>query len=124
MRSACLGCVALVSLLCLSSSAMAAPCGTPKSPGEEPTFGTLTLKADQSEPNVNAGRTTSERQMVFVFDVSECRLPDGDEVGAKVRSSDLDAGATFGPPEVEAEKSRVVVPIPVKPDQIDPGQHT
>src|ERR1044072_9606018 len=112
MRSACLGCVALVSLLCLSSSAMAAPCGTPKSPGEEPTFGTLTLKADQSEPNVNAGRTTSERQMVFVFDVSECRLPDGEEVGAKVRLWDLDAGARFGPPEGGAGKSLAVAQVP------------
>jgi hypothetical protein len=108
----------------LASSAGAATCGAPKASGEGPSLATLTLKADQSEPNVNAGRKTGERQMVFVFDVSECDLPAGEEIRARVRSSDLNTGAIFGKPESELDKSLLFVQIPVQPDQFEPGKHS
>jgi hypothetical protein len=62
--------------------------------------------------------------MVFVFDVSECSLPAGEEIHAKVRSSDLDTAKIFGAPESEIEKSLLFVQIPVHPDQFEPGKHS
>lgn len=122
MRSVCLGLVALM-VLVFSSSAQAIPCGAPKAAGEEPTFGSLKLKAEASEPNVNAGRSVDERRMVFVFDVENCTLSAGEEIDAKVRSSNLDP-AVFGTPDPDPERSVLIVDIPVKPDEFDPGKHS
>jgi len=124
MRSIGLSCTVLAMLLFFVTSAEAATCGAPRAAGEEPAFGALTLKGEQSEPNVNAGRKTNERQMVFVFGVSECSLAANEEIHAKVRSSDLDTATTFGTPEIEGEKSLLLVQIPVQPGKFDPGKHS
>lgn len=124
MRNVGLSCSVLVVLMCFVTSAEAAPCGAPKAAGEEPAFGALTLNGEESEPNVNAGRKVNERRMVFVFGVSECSLAAGEEIHAKVRSSDLDTETTFGTPEIEAEKSLLLIQIPVKPGEFDPGKHS
>jgi hypothetical protein len=123
MRSVCLGCASLLILLCLASSAQAATCGASKPAGEEPTLGALTLKANESEPNVNAGRKTGERRMIFVFEVSECLLGSNEEIHAKVLSTDLDPDI-FGTARIETEKSLLFVIIPVSTEKFDAGKHT
>jgi hypothetical protein len=123
MRGVCLGFASLVVLLCFASSAEAATCGATKSSAKEPIFGTLTLKANESEPNVNAGRKTGERRMLFVFEVSECNLRPSEDIHARVLSSDLDPD-TFGAPEIEADKSLLLVTIPVVTEKFDPGKHS
>lgn len=110
-------------LLCLASSAQAATCGASKTAGAKPTVGTLTLKANESEPNVNAGRKTGERRMLFVFDVSECLLGPNEEIHAKVLSTDLDPDI-FSAAVIETEKSLLFVTIPVLTEKFDPGKHT
>jgi hypothetical protein len=122
MRSVCVGLVALV-VLVFSSSAQAAPCGAPGAAGEEPTLGSLKLRAEESEPNVNAGRSVDERRMVFVFDVEDCTLSANEDIDAKVRSSDLDR-AVFEEAEIEPERTVLFVDIPVKPDEFDSGKHS
>lgn len=124
LRGVCIGCIASIFLLFLASSATAAPCGAKTGSANEPTYGTLTLKGEESEPNINTGRKTGERQMLFVFGVSECTLPPGEEIRAKVRSTDLNVATTFGRAEPELEKSLLFVQIPVHPGQFEPGKHT
>lgn len=123
MRSVCFGCACLTMFLCIASSAGATTCGGSKRPGGKPTAGTLTLKANESEPNVNAGRKTGERRMLFVFDVSECVLGPKEELHAKVLSTDLNPDI-FGAPVIEAEKNLLFVQIPVAVEKFDTGKHT
>jgi hypothetical protein len=124
MRGVFLGFVALIFLMCLTSAAVAAPCGKPKASGEEPTYGTLTLKAEESEPNINTGRKTGERQMLFLFGVSECTLPADEEIQTRVRSQEINVATTFGQAETELNKSLLFVQIPVHPGEFEPGKHT
>jgi hypothetical protein len=113
--------MALMSLLFIAPGALAAPCGV-QGDGSE-LNGALTLKAGESDIEVNAERKTSERRLIFVFDVENCSLPAGAEISAKVRSSDVPPAA-FGEPIVEPERTVLTVQVPVKPAEFEPGKYS
>jgi hypothetical protein len=119
-----LACTAvLLGLLFLAPISQAATCGSPEAEGAEPSVAALTLKPGESTTEINSGRKTSERQLIFVFSVSECRLESAAGIHAKVRSSDVGPSA-FGPEEIELDGSVLVVQIPVIPGNFDPGKHS
>jgi hypothetical protein len=119
----CLLLVGLVGVTSLPATAGAVTCGARGSGAAKAATGALTLKAGDSTVAIDAGRKTSERRLIFIFDVSKCTLAPRDAIKVKVRSSDVDRSA-FGTPEVDPKGAVLLVEVPVRPKRFDPGKHS
>jgi hypothetical protein len=93
-------------VLCLLSgvpAAEAAECGSKPEGQAEPLAGTLLLKPELTDSELNFSRDTGERRLIFVFGVSGCALESTDGLVARPHSSDIEAGKVFGEATFEAE---------------------
>jgi hypothetical protein len=118
-RAVCLGFLASIglSIVCSSSVASAAECGTQES-GKEPVLGTLELKPELSDTEFKG----DDKRLLLLFEVSGCSLSSSSEVEVEVRSSELEP-EVFGQASVKSKRSLLVVEIPVDQGAFDAGKH-
>jgi hypothetical protein len=109
-------------LLWLAPSAGAAPCGSDSGGGGEPLEGSLLFKAEPSTIGLDFGRSSDPKRMIFVFEVSNCRLTSTEGITAKAHASEGEEA--FGEPEIEADDAELTVEVPVDPDEFGAGKHT
>lgn len=89
----------------------------------EPLTGALVLKTEPSTTELNFGDGTSEKRLIFMYGVDGCTLGPGQEIDAKPHLSDLDVRAVFGEAEIDPKGSLLIVEVPVKPEEFDPGKY-
>jgi hypothetical protein len=113
---------AVSGLLLMSPVAGAAPCGSQTGAESEPLEGALLFKSEPSTTALDFGASSSQKRMIFVFEVSNCRLVSAEGITAKVHASEGEEA--FGEPEIEADDSQLTVEVPVDPEKFDAGKHT
>lgn len=116
-----LGSLAVAVVVLGAGSAHAAPCGQPPAGSIEPAVGDLALDTQGSDdpalPSFEGG--TNERDVVFVFKVTGCRLSQDSDVAVRAAGDEGDALTLTAEPKGEL----LVVTGRVDPGAFAPGEH-